>query len=265
MRNGLLWILGFALSFTAAFLLLLVYSLAQPSLWLPVTFAIAFYGLLIFAPRISRAGRVGLAMVFGSGSCILWMASGSTAFLGRHASIQLAFQVLIGVVGFIGLVITLGAWMKAPPKSGPAFAPVLFFMLLGWLISYFSSTHGGASPMVAWVMHTFKWGQNTAETVIVVLRKIGHFTFYGVVSLVGFALALKNGSARNLCFAAGLLSVLACATFDEMRQSTQLDRTGSGWDVMLDMAGGSSAMIIVSLLPKPQGRSPKRLENSSTL
>jgi VanZ family protein len=265
-RNGVLWILGFVLSFVALFLFLMVYAFAQPSLWLPVMFAMAFYGLLLFAPRISMAGRVGLALLFGSGSCILWMVSGSAAFLGKHAAIQLAFQVLLGVVGFFGLLLLLGSWMKAPPKSGPSYGPVLILMLLGWLISYFSSSHGGASPMVAWVMHAFSWSQHTAESVIVVCRKIGHFTFYGVIALAGFAVALKNGSARKACLAAGLLTALSCATFDEMRQSTQVDRTGSIWDVALDMAGASTALLGLSRLPKPKkAGSPKAAKNSSTL
>ncbi|MFI5386846.1 MAG: VanZ family protein [Fimbriimonadales bacterium] len=266
MRNWLSWVVGFALTFSVVSLLLLVYSFAQPSLWLPILFGVAFYGLLSFSPRMTLEIRVGLATLFGSVSCILWMISGSETFQYKHAELQLAFENLLGVMGLIGVVIAIGGILKAPAKSRPSINPIVLLMVTGWLISYFSSGHGGSSPMIDWVMRAFHFDQETAENAVLVFRKTVHFTFYSVVAASAFATAVQNGAARRICFVAALLTTFAYAGFDEMRQSTQPDRNGSIWDVMLDMSGGCAALIVVNLVTARRAAGgPKNARRSSTL
>jgi VanZ family protein len=260
------WTVGFAISFAGVSFLLLVYSLAQPSLWLPILFAIAFVGLLMFSPRVSAQSRLGLGLILGSGSCVLWMISGSETFQESHAKLQNSFEILLVALGLIGVVLAAGASLKAPPKSRPVLGPILFLILLGWLISYFSSSHGGAAPMVDWVMRHLHLRRPTAETFVLVLRKTIHVTFYATVALTGFLASKRNGAARQACFIAALLTTLAYASFDEMRQSTQPGRTGSIWDVLLDTAGGSVALIGVALLTvKGTSGRPTTPRKSSTL
>ena len=266
MRNWLNWVVGFALAFSCVSLSLLVYSFEQPSLWLPILFGAAFFGLLAFSPRLDLETRVGLATVFGSVSCILWIVSGADAGPSRHPEMQLAFENLLGVMALIGLVISISAISKLPAKARPAMTPIVILILTGWLISYFSSAHGGSTPMVDWVMQTFGWNRDESETAILVVRKSIHFTFYGSIAITAFATPLKNGGAKHIGVIAALLTTLAYATFDEVRQSTQPDRTGSAWDVLLDMTGGSVALVIVSaVMHKKSARGPNAARKSSTL
>ena len=266
MRNWLTWVVGFSLTFSIAVLLLLVYSFDQPSLWLPVAFGAAFFGLLWFTPRLTLEMRIGLATLFGAVSCILWMTSGGSATQSPFTVMELAFENLLGLMGLIGVVIAAGAISKTNRKARPVVGPIVGLMIAGWLISYFSSSHGGGEPMIAWLIHTFGLDQQTAETVNLVIRKTIHFSFYGLIATTAFMTPIKNGSLRSIGIVAALLTTLAYSSFDEIRQSSQPNRNGSAWDVALDMTGGSAALILVTLLGvgKSAGR-PKPARRSSTL
>jgi len=260
------WVVGFALTFSVAVLLLLIYSFDQPSLWLPVAFGAAFFGLLSFTPRLTLEMRIGLATLFGAGSCILWMVSGGSATQSRLPVMELAFENLLGLMGLIGLIIAAGAISRTGRKSRPVVGPIAGLMIAGWLISYFSSSHGGAAPLINWLMQTFGWDQQTAENIDLVIRKTIHFSFYGLVATTAFLTPIKNGSLRSIGIIAALLTTLAYSSFDEFRQSSQPNRNGSAWDVALDMSGGSAALILVTLLGA--GKSvggPKPARRSSTL
>ncbi len=265
-RNWLNWIVGFALAFSCVGMSLLVYSFDQPSLWLPILFSIAFFGLLAFSPNLTFEMRVMLASLFGSCSCILWMVSGADTLAGPRASLQLAFENVLGLIGLISLAVLVGSLAGTPRKARPSVTPFAILMIAGWLISYFSSSRGGAAPMVDWVMRTFGWNQETSESAILVMRKCIHFGFYAFVAMTAFAAPLKNGARRRTAIVASLLTTLSFASFDEMRQTTQPGRTGSGWDVLLDMAGATFALVLVSIISaRKSSQRPKGARKSSTL
>ncbi|HVT14338.1 MAG TPA: VanZ family protein [Fimbriimonadaceae bacterium] len=266
MRKWLAWIVGFALFFGFAFAFLLVGSLSQPSIWLPAAFGFAFYGLLSFSPRIEPKLRVGLALFFGSVACLLWFASGGSAIDHKRQALQTASEALLLIPVAVGGIVALSAGLGSRTTPRPAILPAVVLMLLGWIISYFSSAHGGATPMVSWVMRHLHLGQHAAEVLVIAVRKTIHFTFYGFVTLMGLVTATRNGSAGKVCAVAALLTTLAYASFDELRQSSQPDRTGSAWDVLLDLTGGSVALGAVYALrtTKPDVR-PKPVSKSSTL
>ena len=261
------WVVGFVLAFSLAVLFLLVYSFDQPSLWLPILFGAAFFGLLWFTPRLTIEMRVGLATLFGAVSCILWIVSSSAGTIqSRFATMELAFENLLGVMGLIGLVVAASAISQVKPQSRPVVGPIAGLMIAGWLISYFSSSHGGGTPMVQWMMHTFGWDQQTADTVNLAVRKTIHFSFYGLIATTAFLTPIKNGALRTVGIIAALLTTLAYSSFDEIRQSSQADRSGSAWDVALDMTGGSVCLIVVTLLGVGKlAGGPKTARRSSTL
>ncbi len=266
MRTWLAWIVGFALFFGSAFAFLLVVSLSQPSAWLPAAFGFAFYGLLGFSPRIEPRMRVGLAVAFGSVSCLLGLASGGSMVDHKRQVYQTAGEALMLIPAVVGGMLVLGSATAQKKASRAALGPAVILMLLGWTISYFSSAHGGASPMVNWVMRHLHLDRHAAEVAVIAVRKTIHFTFYGFVTLMGLMAASRNGSAGKACVVAALLTTLAYASFDELRQSSQPDRTGSVWDVLLDLGGGSVALGAVYALrtTKPDVR-PKVVTKSSTL
>lgn len=130
---------------------------------------------------------------------------------------KLAVPVLLG----IGAMLLLIAFWRTPRAA--AWTAVL--VLGGWVVALLSSSKGGPDPMLQ--MFAGWFGPEAAETVVMLTRKGIHFTFYG---LMGFA-AYRAGGTRALAFPVSL------AMFDELRQATSPGRTGSWFDVLLDLAG----------------------------
>jgi VanZ family protein len=205
-------------------------------------------------------------MAFTSVACLLWLvsSSGQTSVLWQRL-----FQLvtpLIAIPMAIGTLLAFRAIAETPQDLRPRFLPILVLSLVGWVISYASSSHGGASPMVDWLIHVTGFDRATAGSIVVLARKTTHFCFYGFVAFVGLKLAIRNGATLKIALATGLLAALSFAAFDEARQSNEPDRGGSAWDVMLDMSGATAAMVVAgSLLRRKSADGPMHGKNSSTL
>ncbi|MFL6248545.1 MAG: VanZ family protein [Thermoanaerobaculia bacterium] len=89
-----------------------------------------------------------------------------------------------------------------------------------------SQSHGWLSWLLG---RDVTWGLNVA------IRKLGHIISYGLLG------ALTWRADRRL--AVVLAIALAVATTDEWRQSLTLTRTGTPWDVLLDLAGSWLGMF----------------------
>lgn len=85
------------------------------------------------------------------------------------------------------------------------------------------------------------------------LRKVGHFFAYGFVSLVFFRAwrmtfrlshAYSAVTASLRAAAVALLSTLVLSSADEFHQSFLPKRTGSPFDVLLDMCGAITCLLI---------------------
>lgn len=77
------------------------------------------------------------------------------------------------------------------------------------------------------------------------IRKFAHFAEYAMLALLAlraFSFPPGNGFRKSKCLAALALVVLI-ASLDEFNQSFNPARTGSPWDVLLDTAGGLTAII----------------------
>lgn len=246
---------GFALVFAPVFAVLLLYALDQPSLWLPLLFAAGFFGILQFAPRL--VGRFSLAGVFGAISCLLWLRSGSETFSKLHDKLEQAFQA-----AFLALAMAFaaGAWFKlARDRQKRLLGPVFALMFLGWLVSFFSGSKGSADPMVEWLVRTFGLEPLVAENLIVAFRKGVHLCFYGVVAGAAYLMALGNGSPKRIALWAGMCTALVFGAFDELRQSALPDRVGSVWDVLLDLVGAATALILISAVSPTKRKKSRKL------
>ncbi len=89
------------------------------------------------------------------------------------------------------------------------------------------------------------------------IRKVGHFFAYGFVSVVFFrawrmtfrlSRAYSAVTASLRAAAVALLSTLALCGLDEFHQSFLPQRTGSPFDVLLDMCGAVTCHLIVFAL-----------------
>lgn len=78
------------------------------------------------------------------------------------------------------------------------------------------------------------------------VRKGAHVTVYGILALLVFR-ALGDGRGRRGAVrraGAALAAVGACALVDEWHQSLTRTRTGSLRDSLIDLAGGSLALVL---------------------
>lgn len=129
------------------------------------------------------------------------------------------------------------------------------------------------------------FGQFTDTTWVKLLydiRKTGHFLGYGFVSIVFFrawrmtfrlSRSYSAVTASLRAAAVALLSTLVLSSFDEFHQSFLPKRTGSPFDVLLDMCGAVTCHLIMftfvgSLLeltsttsPEFKGGKPVRTES----
>jgi len=86
------------------------------------------------------------------------------------------------------------------------------------------------------------------------VRKSAHFGEYALLGLLAFrALWLTLESTAQRVGALALLLVLAVAGADETRQSLSQARTGSLWDVALDLCGAAAALLLLLLLRRAWG------------
>lgn len=86
-----------------------------------------------------------------------------------------------------------------------------------------------------WLQAVF--GQALPELVNHLIRKAGHLLAYGLLG------ALAWRAARRAPLALGVTALVA--TIDETHQSLTLTRSGSPWDVLLDVAGACLAIYVI--------------------
>ena len=104
------------------------------------------------------------------------------------------------------------------------------------LVAYFSSGQGGPEPMEHWY-ERYGLSKAIADALTHIFRKTVHFTFYGTVGLTTLIAARRAGASRGEALRTAFLTTFAVAICDELRQSGYANRSGSPWDVLLDLSG----------------------------
>jgi len=98
------------------------------------------------------------------------------------------------------------------------------------------------------------FANHTWSTLLYDIRKVGHFFAYGFVSLVFFrayrmtfrlSRAYSAVTASLRATAAALVSTLVLCSADEYHQSFLPKRTGTPFDVLLDMCGAVTCHLIL--------------------
>lgn len=126
-----------------------------------------------------------------------------------------------------------------------------------WLLPVWERLFGPISPQHWSVVHHY-------------IRKTGHFTGYGLVSVCffhGFRTTLNSAHSlralwfRSAAFALGCTFLVASA--DELHQAFLPGRGGSPLDVLLDTCGALLAQLLVlALIPRISRRPPASLAQS---
>lgn len=131
------------------------------------------------------------------------------------------------------------------------YAPLILWI---GVIFYMSSNAGAMSETSRFVrpILEFLFPAASEETLRIYhgyVRKSAHFTEYALLAILA-ARALTGSSIRMLKMnwaVAAFLIVGFIAVIDETGQSLRISRTGSIWDVALDVLGGTAAVIAFKL------------------
>jgi len=106
------------------------------------------------------------------------------------------------------------------------------------------------------------------ETVLIVhaaIRKTAHFVEYAVLATLAaraYGRAASN-QVRGKWAIWALITVVAVAAADEFVQSFNVTRTGSPFDVLLDLAGGIAGLLFFAAFVRLRSRRPPRVRSGS--
>lgn len=129
------------------------------------------------------------------------------------------------------------------------YAPL--FLWIG-VIFFFSTAQASMSNTSRFIrpILVFLFPNAPEETLLIYhfyIRKFAHFAEYA--GLAFFASRAFFGSSQKILrkywFLVSLLLVFLIASTDEFNQSFLSTRTGSIWDVLLDLSGGLTVLLIV--------------------
>jgi VanZ family protein len=110
----------------------------------------------------------------------------------------------------------------------------------------FAKTSRTISPWLQWLIGDID--SRTRFKIYVAMRKSAHFFEYAILALLTFRAALIAARRNPLASSAwiALFLVATLATADEARQAFSDARSGSPYDVLIDIMGG--AITIIGLL-----------------
>lgn len=105
------------------------------------------------------------------------------------------------------------------------------------------------SPILEWIFGDIDGG--TKWRIYLAVRKSAHFVEYAILALLTFRAALISAPRNQLATAAwsALFLVALVATADEARQAFSTARSGSAYDVLIDVTGGAvaiAALLVIS-------------------
>lgn len=126
----------------------------------------------------------------------------------------------------------------------------------------FSETSDSFLPWLDWLTGDLDW--RTRYQIYIAIRKSAHFIEYAILGLLSFRAALSVATGTRLATARwlALLIVTVLATADETRQAYSPVRTGSPYDIMIDIAGGALAILGFIIIARRM-RPPEQKESSA--
>jgi VanZ family protein len=131
---------------------------------------------------------------------------------------------------------------------------LIFFASTGAMSA--SNTSRIIGPLAKWLYP----GITEAQLILVhfTVRKTAHFTEYAILALLAARAFISSGHAhlRRGWFVAALALVASVALLDEYNQSFNPARTGTIWDSLIDISGGTTALVLFGLWRIGRHREP---------
>ena len=115
------------------------------------------------------------------------------------------------------------------------------------------SASNTSSTLVDWLRALFaELDAKARYRLIVAIRKSAHFVEYSIFALLAFRAAMLSAGRNQLVSAAwiALFLVLVLASADEARQAFSNVRTGSPYDVAIDLTGGAVTIAALMLFSR---------------
>ena len=134
---------------------------------------------------------------------------------------------------------------------GLRYAPLILWI---GVIFFLSSTQGAMTQTSRFIrpLLEFLFPGASEETLIIYhgyIRKAAHFVEYAMLGFWAFY-AFRNSSLRFLCnfwWLYAFILILFTASIDEYNQSFNSSRTGSVYEVLIDLSGGVVMFLLLCL------------------
>jgi len=132
----------------------------------------------------------------------------------------------------------------------------LWLPVILWAAVILSASNDGfsASESAGWLERLF--GHSMPHWLNVAIRKTGHVVVYGILA------ALAWRAERRVAIAMAVAALVAIA--DEYSQGLTATRTGSPWDVVLDLLGAAIAVAWLRRLSGAPGSQPGESSGGTT-
>ncbi|MEQ1821247.1 MAG: VanZ family protein [Fimbriimonadaceae bacterium] len=224
-----------ALIFTLFFVLLgalaLPYQTMGMPLW-PVVIMTIFASTWFGRIERLRPYQIGLSAMYLGLFGALWLKSFPSLSITAARGWAWLFGMFIfaSVAALAGLIV----FLKADRDSRGTLVGALSCIFCGAMIALLSGSAGGAAPFIQFLLSQ-GLAINWAELVNITFRKSVHLGFYGFFAVMAFRTARLGGLRQPIV--ASLIFVMAHSVFDEVRQWGVPDRTGSPFDVLIDLIG----------------------------
>jgi VanZ family protein len=147
-----------------------------------------------------------------------------------------------------------------------AYAPLFLWTLVVLGFSTGQASMGETSLIIRPIL-TFLFPSASDYTIDLYhgyIRKCAHFTEYAILAFFAFRafIAASTHILRRYRFIAPVIFVAVIASIDEFHQSFVPSRTGSEWDVLLDISGGFFMVVVLWLTRNAKSR-PGTIYNKS--
>ena len=139
------------------------------------------------------------------------------------------------------------SWRGRLWRYGPVAAWAGFVLFASSSNFSASNTSRIIRPVLLWLFPEIS--EASLAQIHFLVRKAAHFAEYALLALLAARAFRTSGHAglRRRWWPAAFALVACVALADEYHQSLQPARTGSFYDIMLDMAGGATALACAAL------------------